>query len=195
MVARHRPVERAGSAFPSEKSAVAQNVEIKARATDVECQRSTAVRIADGAPEFLEQTDVFFPVPNGRLKLRIFSPVRGELIQYHREDQSGPRSSDYVRTATDDPETLRHVLTRALGTIGVVAKKRWVYMVGATRIHLDDVAGLGWFWEIEAVIGDRQNAVEGRQAVDRILSELEIRDDDLVPIAYIDLLTRRDSQG
>lgn len=174
---------------------MAQNVEIKARATNVDRQRATAERIADGPPEFLEQTDIFFPVANGRLKLRIFDSSRGELIQYHREDQSGPRSSDYVRSATTDPETLREVLTRALGTIGVVVKKRWVYMVGATRIHLDNVAGLDWFWEIEAVIGARQNAAQGRQAVDRILLQLEIREDDLIPIAYIDLLTRRDSQG
>lgn len=174
---------------------VAQNIEIKARATDVDRQRAAAERIADGPPEQLEQTDVFFPVPNGRLKLRIFRPDRGELIQYHRDDSAGPRTSDYVRSSTIEPEALRGLLTRALGTIGAVVKKRWVYMVGATRIHLDDVAGLGWFWEIEAVIGDQQDAVEGRQAVDRILSQLEIRADDQIPIAYIDLLTRRDSQG
>lgn len=174
---------------------MAQNIEIKARATDVDRQRAAAEQIADGPPELLEQTDVFFPVPNGRLKLRIFGPECGELIQYHREDHAGPRSSDYIRAATAEPETLRLVLTRALGTIGAVVKKRWVYMVGATRIHLDDVAGLGWFLEIEAVIGEQQDAVEGRRAVDRILSQLEIRADDLIPIAYIDLLTRRDSQG
>ncbi|MFH1842329.1 MAG: adenylate cyclase, partial [bacterium] len=38
----------------------------------------------DGSSTILEQEDTFFQVPTGRLKLRVFSPWRGELIQYQR---------------------------------------------------------------------------------------------------------------
>lgn len=40
-------------------------------------------------------------------------------------------------------------MTRALGVKGIVKKKRELYMVGQTRVHLDEVEGLGNFMELE----------------------------------------------
>jgi len=41
----------------------------------------------------------------------------------------------------------------ALGIKGVVRKRRVVYMIGQTRVHLDQVEGLGYFMELEVCDG------------------------------------------
>ena len=40
-----------------------------------------------------------------------------------------------------------------MGVRGVVKKERWLYMVGQTRVHVDDVQGLGHFMELEVSLG------------------------------------------
>ena len=44
---------------------------------------------------------------------------------------------------------LQTVLSRSLGIKGIVKKKREIYMVGQTRVHVDEVEGLGNFMELE----------------------------------------------
>lgn len=41
------------------------------------------------------------------------------------------------------------ILTQSIGVLGVVKKTRLLYMVGQTRIHIDEVDGLGNFVELE----------------------------------------------
>ena len=119
------------------------NIEIKARVPDLAAIRQRVEPIADGPAEILDQEDVFFTVPAGRLKLRILGPERGELILYHRADVAGPKSSNYRIAPTSDPEALREILTQVLPTLAVVRKRRWLYHVGQTRVHLDQVARSG----------------------------------------------------
>jgi adenylate cyclase class IV len=90
-------------------------------------------------PEILLQTDVFFPCPHGRLKLRIFDDNHGELIFYERADALGPRRSNYQIARTADPYTLLEILPHVSGVSGTVEKVRSLYIVGQTRIHIDQV--------------------------------------------------------
>ena len=46
---------------------------------------------ADRGPEMIEQTDTFFTVGAGRLKLREFAGSDAELIYYVRPDTAGPK--------------------------------------------------------------------------------------------------------
>jgi predicted adenylyl cyclase CyaB len=167
---------------------VADNVEWKAHSRDPQQQRELAERLADGPPELLEQADTFFPTPHGRLKLRQLAVDRGELIYYERPDEAGPKQSTYVLAATDQPEALSAILTRALGVRGVVRKRRWLYRVGQTRIHFDEVEGLGTFLEVEVVLQPGQTISEGERIAEDIRRQLAVRDEDLVGSAYIDLL-------
>jgi len=124
---------------------VPTNVEIKARVRDRERMADLAASLSGGPPSVLHQEDTFFRVPAGRLKLRKLAPTRGELIFYRRPDQPGPKSSEYSISVTSEPDTLRDVLGAALGVLGVIRKERWLYLVDNTRIHLDQVKGLGDF--------------------------------------------------
>jgi predicted adenylyl cyclase CyaB len=133
------------------------------------------------------QEDTFFNFPSGRLKLRIFENGKGELIQYERENTDGPRESRYVRASADDPQSLKVALAQALGIKGVVRKERTVFMVGQTRIHFDEVEGLGTFIEIEVVLDSNASATDGVLLAEELMKKLEIRKQDLVTSAYIDL--------
>lgn len=76
----------------------------------------------------------------------------GELIYYERPDTAGPKLSDYIRTEFNDKsacEGIDKILKKIHGYVGIVEKTRLLFLVGQSRVHIDDVAGLGNFVEIE----------------------------------------------
>ena len=167
---------------------MARNIEIKARVADLGPVRAAALPLASGAPLRLEQTDTFFGVPRGRLKIRAFADGSGELIAYEREDTPGPKPSRYVRVSCDRPGDLAAALSAALPVRGMVRKQREVLIVGRTRVHLDTVEGLGSFVELEVVLADGDSLESGETEARKLLNALGIPGDDLVSGAYIDLL-------
>lgn len=172
---------------------MARNIEIKARIASVQVLEPAVAALADSGPTPIAQDDSFFHCARGRLKLRVFAEGHGELIAYERGDSTGPKLSDYVRAPLVEPEALREALTRACGQRGRVVKQRTLYLVGATRVHLDVVEGLGHFVELEVVLRDDQNAAEGEAVAHGLLEALGITPSQLVSQAYIDLLEQRPS--
>jgi adenylate cyclase class IV len=172
---------------------VARNIEIKARARDFPAQTAIATRLADGPPVRIEQEDTFFHVPHGRLKLRQCGDGSGELIQYEREDAAGPKTATYRRVPVPDPGALKDTLAAALGVRTVVRKTRTLLLVGRTRVHLDEVAGLGCFLEIEVVLGPEQSAEDGAVTAKALMAALGIAASDRVAGAYADLALREAS--
>lgn len=166
----------------------ARNIEIKARVSDLPRCRARVASLAPTPPEVLAQTDTFFAVPRGRLKLRQFSDGSGELIFYERPDGAGPKGSLYSRCACPEPQAVSAVLAHALGVRGVVEKRREVFMIGRSRIHLDEVRGLGTFLEIEVVLGEREGDAEGERVARELLAAFGVPASDLVGRAYLDLL-------
>jgi predicted adenylyl cyclase CyaB len=165
-----------------------ENVEIKATARDFQRQHLLAQQISGSSGETLFQKDIFFHVPKGRLKLRFLSEDHGELISYERSDLAGPRRSVYHVLQTKTPESLRTVLASVLRVRGTVAKKRTLYWIGQTRVHLDEVEGLGRFIELEVVLQPGQTNADGEDVAAKLMKRLEIAKEDLIAQAYIDLL-------
>jgi predicted adenylyl cyclase CyaB len=170
---------------------MARNVEIKARVVDLPRLRDRVAALAASPPQALEQTDTFFPVPGGRLKLRRGGDGTGELILYQRPDHRGPKVSAYFRMECRDPVDLGSILSRCLGALGVVEKRREVFLVGRARIHLDEVRGLGAFLEIEVMLAEGEPAAHGEREARALLAVLEVPDAALEARAYIDLLEAR----
>jgi predicted adenylyl cyclase CyaB len=141
-----------------------------------------------GSPERIDQIDTFFHGVKGRLKLRTFADGSGELIQYERASTVDPRESAYLRYPVADPPRLLELLSRALGVRGVLRKRRWLYLAGRTRIHLDQVEGLGEFIELELVLDGDETVDQGVPRVRELMRRLEIEDRDSIDVAYIDLL-------
>ena len=169
------------------------NIEIKARARDFEEIRLRAEKLSDAPVQVIPQEDIFFNVENGRLKLRILALDLGQLIYYTRPDQEGPKRSDYYISISTDPINLKHVLELAYGIRGLVRKTRYLYMVGQTRVHLDDVKGLGQFMELEVVLQAGQSDAEGQKIAEELMSALGVERGDLIDGAYMDLLEKPSS--
>jgi predicted adenylyl cyclase CyaB len=170
---------------------VARNVEIKARLGDLEATRRLVEQIADGPPTTVEQADTFFAVADGRLKLREEAGGDAELIYYRRPDAIGPKESQYETVRVPDAARLRELLAAALGVAGRVVKRRLVYRVGRTRIHLDDVRDLGSFLELEVELAPEESVEAGASEARRLMGALQVGEDALVAEAYVDLLMRR----
>lgn len=164
------------------------NIEIKARARDFEEIRRHAESLSDTPVEVIPQEDIFFNTEKGRLKLRVLALNLGQLIYYTRPDQQGPKRSEYHIYETPDPENLSRVLELAYGIRGVVKKTRYLYLVGQTRVHLDDVEGLGQFMELEVIMGEGQSDAEGQAIAEDLMSRLGVERGDLLEGAYMDLL-------
>src|SRR5215207_3177064 len=164
------------------------NIEIKARARSFEEMRERAEKLSDLPMQIIEQEDIFFNTEMGRLKLRILAVGRAQLIYYARPDQEGPKRSDYHIYETPNPGNLKRVLELAYGIRGVVRKTRYLYIVGQTRVHLDDVERLGHFMELEVVLQEGQNDAEGQIIAEGLMSSLGVARSDLLEGAYMDLL-------
>lgn len=164
------------------------NIEIKARARDLAALRSRAEAMSDLPVQIIPQVDTFFHTDKGRLKLRELGSSRAQLIYYERLDQDGPKLSTYHIFETSDPGSLKTTLSLALGTRGVVRKTRYLYLVGQTRVHLDEVEGLGQFVELEVVLRPGQSDTEGQVIAEELMSKLGVEKADLLEGAYMDLI-------
>ena len=167
------------------------NIEIKGILKNRADALSIAASLSGGGPEILTQDDIFFRCDGARLKLRIFGPDQGELIRYERADVADTRCSRYWIATTPDPQILLTILTATLGVKGTVKKVRTLYLIGQTRVHIDQVQDLGDFLELEVVLRPEQSEAEGRKIAESLLSDFRIDKADLVAEAYVDLLARR----
>ena len=167
------------------------NIEIKARVRDLAGLHRRAVALTDTPVQVIPQEDTFFEIPRGRLKLRQLSPSLGQLIYYERTDTAGPKRSNYLIAETHDPSALKTVLAAGLGVRGVVRKKRSLYLIGQTRLHVDEVEGLGQFMELEVVLRPEQADAEGQAIAADLMVKLGVAASDLLEGAYMDLLEQK----
>jgi predicted adenylyl cyclase CyaB len=167
------------------------NLEIKAHARDFNAIRSRAELLSDTSMQVIPQVDTFFATKKGRLKLRELGPGRAQLIYYERPDQNGPKRSDYHIFETSDPVNLKATLSLALGARGVVRKTRYLFLIGQTRIHLDDVEGLGHFMELEVVLNSNQSVEDGQAIAEDLMLKLGVDKADLLEGAYMDLIEKK----
>lgn len=166
------------------------NVEIKAS-----CSNSAFIRqyLLDNEAEFKgidNQTDIYFNVPNGRLKLRQGN-IENNLIYYERINQDGPKHSHFNLVAVPDSEKVKEILSQSLGIKIVVKKVREIYFMENVKFHIDEVPGLGSFMEIEASNKYADLPMEKLQKqCEFYMRELNIKEEDLVAASYSDMLMK-----
>jgi adenylate cyclase class 2 len=162
-----------------------QNLEFKTRLDDA--ARATAALTALSATDagLLVQRDTYFHVPDGRLKLREM-PDHAELIAYDRDERGAAMLSHYTVTPVADPAALRAELAARHGIRGVVEKARGLWLYRNARIHLDHVAGLGSFLEIEVV--EPRTPEEGRALLEELLTALGLHPAEPLRMSYIDMI-------
>ncbi len=61
-------------------------------------------------------------------------------------------------------------------------------MAGRTRIHLDEVEGLGDFMELEVVLREGERTEDGVREAEALMAKLQVQTSQLIDRAYVDLL-------
>ena len=137
-----------------------------------------------------KQTDTYFNVIEGRLKLREGN-IENNLIFYNRNDQAGPKSSHFHLVKIEDATGLKEVLERSCGVKMIVSKTREIYYIDNVKFHIDDVPGLGSFIEIEAgnILANKTEA-ELLEQCNFYLKEFGTKEEELIPESYSDMLMK-----
>lgn len=166
------------------------NVEIKAICNDPSFVRNYLVSQGASFKGIDEQTDTYFIVNNGRLKLREGN-IENNLIFYNRTNQAGPKSSHFHLVKIEDAKGLKDVLERSCGLKMIVRKRREIYYIDNVKFHIDDVPGLGTFIEIEAgnILANKTEA-ELLDQCSFYLKEFGTKDEDLIAESYSDMLMK-----
>lgn len=171
------------------------NVEIKAICRDPSFARNYLHSQGADFKGTDEQTDTYFKVAHGRLKLREGN-IENNLIFYERDNQAGPKHSKFHLIQVPDAAGLKTVLSKSNGILVEVKKKREIYFIRNVKFHIDEVPGLGAFVEIEAGNkGFTITQIELEAQCARYMVELGIAAEDLVDRSYSDLLLERVSAG
>jgi predicted adenylyl cyclase CyaB len=165
-----------------------KNLEAKFRLADHAIAEARAADLGYTRRATLNQRDTFFRVAIGKLKLR--EEDGGAVLIFYRRIESGPLMlSNYEIVPIADAARTLHMLTDALGTIAVVEKVRTLMMRDNVRLHLDRIARLGNFGEIEAVIAEGDDPDRSRGAVDELIAALGVTPADLIDVSYFEMLT------
>lgn len=170
------------------------NIEIKARCENLVKARAIAEKCKTQYLGNLHQIDTYFHTPQGRLKLREITsdsePPRAVLIPYSKTYEKEPAKSDYQVLEAKDPQAVKALFAKLLGTDFVVEKKREVFLIDNVRVHLDDVKNLGTFLEFEAVFetDTEENRQHESRKVEELMRTFEIMASDLVTQGYVDLM-------
>lgn len=192
---------------------MATNLEFKAHCQSFESLYPRLTDLKATHRETVHQTDTYFYVTHvkdaatletckPRLKLREISEARDNgvtsadetseawLIYYERPNHSESRYSQYQLSKVSDPSTLKTLLTVALGVETIVQKQREVWMFRNTRIHLDTVADLGQFIELETVF-QGQTEAEAADEHQHVKRTLHLDTADPVAVSYSDLVMQK----
>lgn len=135
------------------------NFEFKARTTELD---NLEKKLLELNPKFIgedNQTDTYFDVTKGRLKLREGN-IENSLIYYERENTADAKQSDVVLYSHAPDKTLKEILIKVHGIKVIVEKKRRIYFIENVKFHFDTIADLGTFIEVEAIDKDGSLGIE-----------------------------------
>ena len=164
------------------------NVEIKARTNDIDATREWLLSNNADYKGLDKQTDTYFNVANGRLKLRQGN-IENALIHYKRENQAEPKDSQVTMTHVENDEMLKQVLRKACGVLVEVIKKREIYFIGNVKFHFDTVQNLGTFIEVEAIDTNGSIGKEKLQEqCDHYAAMFTIKEEDFMADSYSDMI-------
>jgi predicted adenylyl cyclase CyaB len=163
-----------------------ENLELKARILSAPDAVRAVRRLHAQSKGILQQCDIYYNVPRGRLKLRIINHHSAELIFYNRANKKGSRYSDYFILPVSNTKLTNELCTAAFGQKITVKKKRRLYLFKNSRIHIDEVRGLGRFMEFEVLVnhGKRQ----AQKLLELLSEEFSIQYSATVAGSYSDLL-------
>lgn len=162
---------------------MATNLELKIKVKDFKPILSNLKKIKAIKVKVLNQKDIYYKNKSGLRKLRIENGEES-FIQYKRDEKGKDRFSNYEVlsiSSRNGEKFFDNMFKREV----TVEKLRTLYMYDNTRIHLDEVKGLGKFLELETlVINGKQDA---KRRFEHIMDSLELRNFKEIKKSYRDL--------
>jgi len=165
-----------------------KNLEIKAKCIDFNGIKQVLINIRAKYKGVLNQTDTYFPVKQGRLKMRVINSKQYELIYYYRANRKSERYSNYEIVNIINGKEMLSLLSRSLNLLCVVRKKRELYIYENVRIHLDTVQNLGRFIEFEIVCNSKKDEKEAFGKMRYLKKVFNIGEKSLIQYSYGDLV-------
>lgn len=139
------------------------------------------------------QVDTYFKVNSGRLKLRE-GKIENALIYYERKDMKWPKKSNVslFPLNSNSSSSLKEILTKSLGVLVVVEKKRAIFFIENVKFHIDFIKYLGSFVEVEAIDNEGMIGIEKLEEQCQFFLELfGVSEEDLISSSYSDLLLQK----
>ena len=163
------------------------NFEFKARTSSL---KQMEAKLLDNDPDFIgedHQTDTYFNVPKGRLKLREGN-IENALIFYERSDESTSKQSNVLLYTHKKDSFLKEILIKVHGVKVIVDKTRRIYFINNVKFHFDTVPGLGTFIEVEAIDKSGDIPIEKLKSQCQQYANLfGVKEADYVDVSYSDL--------
>jgi predicted adenylyl cyclase CyaB len=166
------------------------NFEFKARTQKLNDLENELISLN---PKFIgedDQTDTYFNVGMGRLKLREGN-IENSLIYYERQNTADAKLSSVLLYQHQPEKTLKEILIKVHGVKVVVHKLRKIYFIENVKFHFDTVSQLGTFIEVEAIdsTGEMNHDNLIRQCK-RYAELFKISNEDYISLSYSDLILR-----
>lgn len=169
------------------------NIEFKARVNNPDLAEKKLLTLI---PEYKgedNQTDTYFNVNEGRLKLREGN-IENALIWYKREDIAGVKRSDIILYKHSPDKALKDILAKLHGVKVIIEKKRRIYFIDNVKFHFDTVVGLGNFMEAEAIDDSGKIGTEKlKQQCSFYVSFFGLNEDDFIKESYSDMLLKKNN--
>jgi predicted adenylyl cyclase CyaB len=161
---------------------------IKARCNNLTTAEERLLKLN---PDFVGedlQTDTYFYVPVGRMKLREGN-IEHLLTHYHREESDGKmKTTVFLYERDPSPQQVLHH-TGKLARLGQVIKRRRIFFVNNVKFHLDQFDDGQMFVEIEAIDRDGSLGIDFiRKQAEEYKVAMGISDKDVLTDSYIDLV-------
>lgn len=164
------------------------NFEFKAKTNELD---NLEKKLLGLNPKFIgedNQTDTYFNVPTGRLKLREGN-IENALIYYERQNTSGAKQSDILLYRHTPDKTLKDILIKLYGIKVIVEKKRKIYFIENVKFHFDTVGELGTFIEVESIDKDGNIGIEKlKEQCDKYAEFFNTKKEDFIDISYSDMI-------
>lgn len=164
-------------------------MELKAKVDNLEPIRRKLKALKAKHVGTFQQTDIYFDVPKGRLKLRQINSEKTQLIYYERENISKPKRSDVFIIEIPESKAFTALLKKILKVKATVKKTREIYWHQKTQIHLDTVDSLGCYVEFERETPSTLKEIEiNIKLLEKLMETLEINPENLEKLSYSDLV-------
>ena len=164
------------------------NFEFKAKTNELDDLETKLLRLK---PKFIgedHQTDTYFNVAIGRLKLREGN-IENSLIWYERNNTADAKQSNILLYQHTPDKTLKNILIKVHGIKIIVEKRRSIYFVENVKFHFDTVPQLGTFIEVEAIDKDGSLGMSKlKKQADKYAEFFNIKSEDFIALSYSDLI-------